>query len=94
MLLDVTGHGAKHSKDCRRRYRSIKPELLVLVGICTHRGCSPQAKGAEAKRISTSLSRSKHRAEISHARAQSLGKRIPNRKGHHCVDRRSRRRID
>jgi hypothetical protein len=35
-----------------------------------------------------------HRAEISHARAQSLGKRIPNRKGHYCVDRSSRRRID
>ena len=66
-LLDVTDHGAKHSKDCGRRCRSIKPEVLVLVD---------------------------HRAEISHARARSLGKRIPNRKGHHCVDRRSRRRID
>ncbi len=25
----------------RNEYRSIKPELLVLVGICTHLGCSP-----------------------------------------------------
>jgi ubiquinol-cytochrome c reductase iron-sulfur subunit len=33
----------------RNEYRSIKPELLVLVGICTHLGCSPQAKPAEAK---------------------------------------------
>jgi ubiquinol-cytochrome c reductase iron-sulfur subunit len=33
----------------RNEYRSIRPEVLVLVGICTHRGCSPQAKGAEAK---------------------------------------------
>ena len=29
--------------------RSIKPEFLVLVGICTHLGCSPQSKPAEAK---------------------------------------------
>lgn len=25
----------------RNQYRSIKPEFLVLVGICTHLGCSP-----------------------------------------------------
>ncbi len=25
-------------------FRSIKPELLVLVGVCTHLGCSPLAK--------------------------------------------------
>jgi len=29
--------------------RSIKPELLVLVGICSHLGCSPQSKPAESK---------------------------------------------
>ena len=26
----------------RNRHRSLKPEYLVLVGICTHLGCSPQ----------------------------------------------------
>lgn len=25
----------------KNKYRSIKPEILVLVGICTHLGCSP-----------------------------------------------------
>jgi len=25
----------------QNHYRSIKPEILVLVGICTHLGCSP-----------------------------------------------------
>jgi ubiquinol-cytochrome c reductase iron-sulfur subunit len=30
-------------------YRSIKPEVMVLVGICSHLGCSPQSKGADAK---------------------------------------------
>ena len=33
----------------RNEYRSIKPEVMVLVGICSHLGCSPQAKGADAK---------------------------------------------
>ncbi len=28
----------------KNEYRSIKPEVLVLVGICSHLGCSPQAK--------------------------------------------------
>jgi len=33
----------------RNEYRSIKPELMVLVGVCTHLGCSPQKKSAEDK---------------------------------------------
>ncbi|QEL64430.1 iron-sulfur subunit of cytochrome bc1 [Oryzomicrobium terrae] len=35
---------------CKNETRSIKPELLVAVGICTHLGCSPSSKfkhGAE-----------------------------------------------
>lgn len=33
----------------RNEYRSIKPEYLVLVGICSHLGCSPLAKSIDAK---------------------------------------------
>jgi ubiquinol-cytochrome c reductase iron-sulfur subunit len=33
----------------KNKFRSIKPEVLVLVGICTHLGCSPQSKPAEDK---------------------------------------------
>lgn len=36
---------------CRNETRSIKPEILVAVGICTHLGCSPSEKfktGAES----------------------------------------------
>jgi ubiquinol-cytochrome c reductase iron-sulfur subunit len=33
----------------RNEYRSIKPELMVLVGVCTHLGCSPQKKSADDK---------------------------------------------
>jgi len=29
---------------CRNTNRSIKPEVLVAVGICTHLGCSPSSK--------------------------------------------------
>jgi ubiquinol-cytochrome c reductase iron-sulfur subunit len=43
---DVNGQQPEYAKN---EYRSIKPEFLVLVGICTHLGCSPQQKPAEAK---------------------------------------------
>jgi ubiquinol-cytochrome c reductase iron-sulfur subunit len=33
----------------KNEYRSIKPEILVLVGICSHLGCSPQVKAMDAK---------------------------------------------
>ncbi len=36
---------------CRNAHRSIKPEYLVAIGICSHLGCSPTAKlqaGAQA----------------------------------------------
>ena len=33
----------------KNEYRSIKPEFLVLVGICSHLGCSPQAKSIDAR---------------------------------------------
>lgn len=29
---------------CKNEHRSIKPEVLVAVGICTHLGCSPTSK--------------------------------------------------
>ena len=28
--------------NCQNTFRSIKPEILVLVGICTHLGCTPR----------------------------------------------------
>ncbi|MBT3918231.1 MAG: ubiquinol-cytochrome c reductase iron-sulfur subunit, partial [Nitrosomonadales bacterium] len=31
-------------KNCQNATRSIKPNLLVMVGICTHLGCSPTPK--------------------------------------------------
>ncbi len=33
----------------KNEFRSIKPDIAVLVGVCSHLGCSPQLKPAEAK---------------------------------------------
>ncbi len=33
----------------RNEFRSIKPTIAVLVGVCTHLGCSPQFRSAEEK---------------------------------------------
>jgi ubiquinol-cytochrome c reductase iron-sulfur subunit len=33
----------------KNEFRSAKPELMVLVGVCTHLGCSPKPKGPEDK---------------------------------------------
>ena len=33
----------------KNEFRSLKPDLMVLVGVCTHLGCSPQFKSGEAK---------------------------------------------
>jgi ubiquinol-cytochrome c reductase iron-sulfur subunit len=32
----------------KNEFRSIKPEIAVLVGVCSHLGCSPQFKGLNA----------------------------------------------
>ena len=40
-LLDPKSNDSQQPKDCKNEYRSIKPELWVAVGICTHLGCSP-----------------------------------------------------
>ncbi len=48
----VTDPASKDSTQpayAKNEVRSIKPEFLVLIGICSHLGCSPQAKPAEAK---------------------------------------------
>lgn len=48
-LTDPKSDVAQQPEYAKNRYRSIKPEVMVVVGICTHLGCSPTAKPAEAK---------------------------------------------
>ncbi len=33
----------------RNEYRSIKPDIAVIVGVCSHLGCSPQMRGLETR---------------------------------------------
>jgi ubiquinol-cytochrome c reductase iron-sulfur subunit len=39
-------------ESCRNQWRSIKPEILVTVGICSHLGCSPTEKFVEGPQAS------------------------------------------
>ncbi|HJV07609.1 MAG TPA: ubiquinol-cytochrome c reductase iron-sulfur subunit [Chromobacteriaceae bacterium] len=40
-LVDPKSEVEQQPKYCQNENRSIKPEVLVAVGICTHLGCSP-----------------------------------------------------
>src|SRR5581483_5170483 len=48
-LSDPQSKASEQPKYAENEYRSLKPDLLVLVGVCTHLGCSPQEKPASAK---------------------------------------------
>ena len=40
-LADPDSEQQQQPEYCKNEFRSIKPEFLVAVGICTHLGCSP-----------------------------------------------------
>ncbi len=46
-LRDPDSLVAQQPTYAQNKYRSIKPDYLVLVGICTHLGCSPKYKPYE-----------------------------------------------
>ena len=46
-LRDPTSRVEQQPIYAQNQYRSIKPEYLVLIGICTHLGCSPKYKPNE-----------------------------------------------
>ena len=48
-LTDPQSKSSEQPKYAENEYRSAKPELMVMEGVCTHLGCSPQLKSAEAK---------------------------------------------
>ena len=48
-LSDPASRASEQPKYAENEYRSAKPELMVMEGVCTHLGCSPQLKSAEAK---------------------------------------------
>jgi len=48
LLRDPASVEPQQPRNCQNASRSIKPEYLVLVGICTHLGCSPSFRGNPA----------------------------------------------
>ena len=41
-LADPLSARSEQPADCRNATRSLRPDLFVAIGICTHLGCSPQ----------------------------------------------------
>ena len=41
-LVDPTSEEAEQPEYAKNEYRSITPEYLVVIGLCTHLGCSPK----------------------------------------------------
>jgi len=48
-LSDPNSKASEQPKYAENEYRSQKPDVMVMEGVCTHLGCSPQLKSAEAK---------------------------------------------
>jgi ubiquinol-cytochrome c reductase iron-sulfur subunit len=48
-LSDPASKASEQPKYATNEYRSEKPEIMVMEGVCTHLGCSPQMKPADAK---------------------------------------------
>jgi ubiquinol-cytochrome c reductase iron-sulfur subunit len=48
-LTDPGSKASEQPKYAENEYRSQKPEFMVMEGVCTHLGCSPQLKTASDK---------------------------------------------
>ena len=48
-VSDPTSEVPQQPEYAKNEYRSIKPDIMVLVGVCTHLGCSPKEKPLEAR---------------------------------------------
>jgi ubiquinol-cytochrome c reductase iron-sulfur subunit len=48
-LTDPESKASEQPQFAENEYRASKPEIMVMEGVCTHLGCSPQLKPADAK---------------------------------------------
>ncbi len=48
-LTDPESKSSSQPQYAANEHRSSKPDIMVMEGVCTHLGCSPQLKTAEAK---------------------------------------------
>jgi ubiquinol-cytochrome c reductase iron-sulfur subunit len=48
-LTDPASKSSTQPEYAKNENRSLKPDVMVMEGVCTHLGCSPQMKPADAK---------------------------------------------
>jgi len=48
-LTDPQSKSSEQPRYAENEYRAVKPDIMVMEGVCTHLGCSPQLKAADAK---------------------------------------------
>jgi ubiquinol-cytochrome c reductase iron-sulfur subunit len=48
-LTDPASKSSQQPAYAANEHRSLKPDVMVMEGVCTHLGCSPQIRSAEAK---------------------------------------------
>lgn len=48
-LTDPKSQASEQPQYAENEYRAAKPDIMVMEGVCTHLGCSPQLKPADAK---------------------------------------------
>jgi len=48
-LTDPSSSASAQPEYAKNETRALKPEYMVMEGVCTHLGCSPQLKGVDAK---------------------------------------------
>jgi ubiquinol-cytochrome c reductase iron-sulfur subunit len=48
-LTDPESKSSEQPRYAENEYRAAKPDIMVMEGVCTHLGCSPQLKSADAK---------------------------------------------
>jgi ubiquinol-cytochrome c reductase iron-sulfur subunit len=48
-LTDPASKASLQPEYAENEHRSVNPEVMVMEGVCTHLGCSPQQRTAEAK---------------------------------------------
>ncbi len=48
-MTDPNSDADQQPAYAKNEFRSIKPQVMVMVGVCTHLGCSPKEKSADDK---------------------------------------------
>jgi ubiquinol-cytochrome c reductase iron-sulfur subunit len=51
VLADPNSVSSQQPEACRNRHRSLRPELFVAIGQCTHQGCVPALRSGSANAL-------------------------------------------